>query len=646
MNIFRTAIPAAAPEDIVEWAAGLKVDGHSFDAERTPQLIEPIRAMGTDPETRIGTLVKPVQVGGSTAGEVVCAFWCAFRHGLIQFNWEDDLKSTQRWKDRILPVLESCRDIRRGGGRYEEVLREAHYPNATLRVQGVFTENKLDSDTIPWQINEEVHSWKPGHLAKARARQTQVWNSKAFDISNAGLVGGQLYLAYEDGTMEEWEVLCPGCGKYHVMRTRWENDKPELGGLRYDAEGCELGNGRFNYNKLVPTIRFQMPCGCQVPNDLANRRALKGRYSAPRNEGALRSHRSWNFEAVSCAAVDWLDLIRDKHTALRALKAGDAKPWMRYITERECQFYGEDSIPYSGQTIYNVLLKKNRQGLADRAYRSATADWQQGYKAKGELQHYWLLIEDVKANCDSQIVFEGMVESDTELLAEVDAHQVPHSAVWIDCSKNTKAILQLCYQNGMNAVNLQLSRVGSFLHDDGVRRFYSKGRPIHLELNTPPVYRQIRRRDRRTGKVTILPAPEEPIVVSLNKAGLLSNHFFIRNMRANVMAANPKATPDQYISVEIPADVSEAFKKQNESWEYLPGHRPKKPDDGVEGFKQRSRNDHLLMCRAYSDFLKEWLGLLGERLAALGIEPKGTTHAELPNEPEGCGERAGPEGDG
>ena len=140
------------------------------------------------------------------------------------------------------------------------------------------------------------------------------------------------------------------------------------------------------------------------------------------------------------------------------------------------------------------------------------------------------------------------------------------------------------------------------------------------QVGKPAPPRPRSRRNRKTGKMETFPNPEEPMVVSLNKAGLLSNHFFIRNMRANVLAQNSAATPDQYISVEIPADVSEQFKKQNEAWEYLPGHRPKNQEDGVEGFKQRSRNDHLLMCRAYGDFLKEWTGLLGERLAALGIE--------------------------
>ena len=633
MNILSTAIPPAPPEDIISWAAqNIKVDGHSFDPERTPQLLEPIRSMA-DADTRIGTLIKPVQVGGSTAAEIVCAFWAAFFNGLIQFNWQDNDAAERRWPDRILPALRSVSNIRRTGARFEETKCEAHYPNVTVRVQGVFTEDSLDSDTVPLQINEEVHLWKPGHLVKARARQTQVWNSKAFDVSNAGLKpkegerydgqNYQLFYAWEDGTMQEWETLCPGCGKFHVMRARWEDEKPELGGLRYDSEGCDMGNGKFNYNKLAPTIRYQMPCGFLVHNTPAERRAInRGRYSEPRNEGALLSHRSWNFEGVSCLAIDWLDLIREKHSALRALKAGDGKPWMRYVTERECRFYGEDSVPYSGQTIYNSCLKKNREGLKERAYRSATADWQQGFKAKGELQHYWLVIEDVLPNCNSQIVFEGKVESDAELLAELDAHEVPRSATWIDCSKNTKAILQLCYLNGMNAINLQLSRTGSFLHPDGVRRFYSTGKPIHLELNTPPVFQPITKRDKKSGALISQPHPEEPTVVSLNKAGMLANHFFIRNMRVNVLAENPKAGPGDYISTEIPADVSEEFKRQNESWERIPGHRPKNPEDGVEGFRQRSRNDHLLMCRAYQDFLKDWLGLLGERLAALGIEQK------------------------
>src|SRR6202789_24616 len=266
MNIFQNAVPKSKPTDIISWAAAnVKVDGHSFDPDLTPQIIEPIRAMA-DADTRIGTLIKPVQIGGSTAGEVVCAYWCAFETGLIQYNWQKDEAAVKRWHDRIKPLLDSCGDLKRTGDKFEEVICFAKFVNTTLRVQGVFVEDALDSDTIPRQINEEIHLWKPGHLSKARRRQTRVWDSKAFDISNAAEVGGQLESAYQDGTMEEWEVYCPGCKKMHVMQFRWDNNKPELGGLRYDTDGCKMDNGHFNYNKLESTIRYQMPCGFIVAN--------------------------------------------------------------------------------------------------------------------------------------------------------------------------------------------------------------------------------------------------------------------------------------------------------------------------------------------------------------------------------------------
>ena len=627
MNIFSTAYPDAKPSDIIEWARGLKVNGGktSFDPDFTPQIVEPIRAMA-DADTRIGTLIKPVQVGGSTAGEVVAAYWAAFGSGLLQLNWEDDQKAEDRWKDRVLPVLESCADIKRSGHRFEELICEARYPNVTVRCQGVFNEKSLDSDTVPLQINEEVHSWKPGFLSKARRRQTRVWNSKAFDISNAGTVGDQLHSAYEDGTQEQWEVNCPKCGGWHEMHFRFNPNKPELGGLRWDSGGCKMESNRFNYNKLEKTIRYEMPCGHSVRDFAAERRTLKGRYSAPKNEGAHISHRSWNFEGVACDAIKWLTLIQEWHGSIRAMKVGDIEPMRRFVTERECRFWSNDLLPYSGTIIYNSALKKNRAGMPNAIMRTAKFDWQAGYKAKGELEHYWGIIMDVDIDANSQLVWEGKVESDAELLAELDAHEVPRVNSWIDCTGvQKKRILQFCYQNGMNAVSLDQSRQQGFLHPDKIRRFYSTGKPIYRELNTIPVHEPIRKRNMKTGEFSEVPHPEEPTVVELHKAGLLQNYFDIRNMKAAVTLQNPKATAADYIRIEIPDDVSEDFKKMLESWEVVPGHRGNAKDESVDGFRPRSNFDHQLMTMAYHCFELEWklhpqheMSLLGARRASLG----------------------------
>ena len=633
MKIFSGSVPESAPTDIIFWAdnSGLKVDGHSFDSSRTPQLIEPMRAMA-DADTRIGTLIKPVQVGGSTAGEIVCAYWAAFSTGLIQFNWEHDMKATNRWQDRIARTLESCRDIRRTKARFEETICEARFVNATIRCQGVFKEDSLDSDTVPLQINEEIHSWKPGFLSKARRRQTQVWNAKAFDISNAGMVGDQLHSAYEDGTCEEWEVLCPKCGSYHVMKFRFDPKKPEAGGLRWDSDGCKMENGRFNYNKLEGTIRYQMPCGLEIKDFAAERRTLKGRYSKPRNEGAHVSHRSWNFEAVSCDSIRWLTLIQEWHGAIRALKTGDNEPMRRFVQERECKFYSADSIPYAGRVVLNTSVQKTREGYPDRAARIAAFDWQQGYKHKGQLIHYWGVIEDVRDDCNSVIVWEGMVNSEVDLIELLKEYQVEPIFVMIDASKNTKQILQFCYQNGFKAVSGTASHVGQFRdHEDRQPRFYSAGKPIYKELNVAPLYDLQYGHRRKNGDIEIVPHPLEPIVIQYNLGGLLANHFFIREIKAKVAANCQSETPPrepkahEYFERVIPGDVSEDFIKQVSSWERVGKDGKAKAGDikshGAEAFRQTHPDDHLLQCLAYIDLFKDWSLLLGNALTNLGIEP-------------------------
>lgn len=627
MNLFSNIVPPFPPDDVIAWAetCGLKVDGHAFDSARSPQFIEPLRCATTCKDTRKETGVFPVQSGKSTIGEIFTAWECAFGYGLIQENWQDDAAAEKRWADRILPNLKSVPNLKWAGGRYDEKICEAFFTNATLRVQGVFSENALNSDTIPYQKNEEIHLWKPGHLAMADDRQTRIWNSKQLNISNASIEGDQLHQAFMAGTMEYWENECPICRLWHVMHFRYDKAKPELGGLRYDAS-ARLSDGRPDYNKLAKTVRYQFPCGHEVSDTPQARRGLNGRYGAPRNEGAHVSNRSHTAEAVSFHEIPWLLLIQEWHIAVSSIKIGNKEPMKRFIQRRECHFYSDDKIPYKGTVIYNNTIK-SRSGMPDALFRSAKFDWQAGYKAKGELEHYWGVIFDVDAEANSQLVWEGKVQGDIELIAELDAHEVPRVNSWVDCTGvQKKRLLQFCYQNGMNAVSLDLSRQSGFLHPDKIRRFYSPGKPIYQQLNTIPVFEPIRKRDPKTHEVSEIPHPEEPTVVELHKAGLLANYFFIRNMRESVLKHNKEAAAEDYIRIEIPSDVSEDFKTMLESWEMIPGHRGNVKDESVDGFRPRSRFDHQLMNIAYHCFELEWklhpkknISLLGERLAALGF---------------------------
>lgn len=643
-GIARANLPRELDE-IIAWAdANYRVvtkDGEYFESARSPWLIEPLR-MADDPLISNLTFIKPIQLGGTSLGEILLMRWILSGNGLIHYNWPTNEKALDRWKKFTERRLRACHPIRAALPTiYEDAF--ITFPNIVFAMQGVFTSGNLDSDTVDYIINEEVHQWEAGMLGKAHGRQTRILFPKFINISNAGLRGDQLHQEYNEGTKQNWEVRCPGCSNphhqansvYHIMRTRWNEQRPDLGGLRYDSEGCKRDDGTFDYNKLVPTIRYQFPCNYPMRDNLAERRlmAQSGRYSEPTNTGALLSNRSYTLEAVAGHEIRWLDLIQEKHQALRTLKTGDDADWRRYLQERECVFYDPENRPFEGQIVLSPSITKNRDGLPDRACRLAVFDWQQGYKHKGQLIHYWGIIEDVLPDCNSQLVWEGQIASESEMLALLRDFTVEPAHVLIDASKNTKTILQLCYQNGFKAVMLNASHVGLFRdHEDHVPRYYSAGKPIHRELNVPPVYEYQFGARQKNGDVLQVPDGREPLVIMLNLGGLLANHFFIRELKARVIA-NAKeekppreALPHEYLERIIPGDVSEEFKAQYDSWTRVGKDEKKKPGDiaspSAEAFRQVRQDDHMLMCLAYGDMFKDWTFMLGDALANLGLKPE------------------------
>ena len=553
IQVARACLPREL-EEIIPWAEQyykpLGGDSEYFDISRSPWLIEPLK-WADDPLTSIFDFAKPIQIGGTCVGEIIIMRWILSDGGLIHYNWPTTDKAHDRWSkftERRLkanPLIAAIMP-----GLYEDGF--IRFPNATFAMQGVYSSGNLDSDTVPRMVNEELHQWEPGRLGKALGRQTRVTFPKMVNISNASCVGDDFHQSYVQGTMQEFMLKCPHCSNphheantvHHIVRTRWDDRRPDLGGLRYDSDGCRNDDGTFNYNKLIPTLRLQFPCGYQMPDDLRLRReaAQGGKYSEPTNpnvpivDGAP-TRRSARLEAVAAHEIRWLDLVMEKHAALRSLKNGDDANWKRYLQERECQFYSKDSRPFEGQIIVNTAIQKNRTGLPDRAVRVAVFDWQQGYKSKGQLIHYWGTICDFTENCNGQLVFEGKVNSEAELIELYKEYEVDPAHVLIDASKNTKQILQLCYQQGFKAVAGYTSHLGHFSdHPDKVKRFYSAGKPIHAQLNVPPIYEYVFGERKENGEVPLVPDPREPLVIEFNKAGVLSLLFWYREMKARVTA--------------------------------------------------------------------------------------------------------------
>lgn len=611
--MFQDAVPDQARGTICEWAEKhVRLPGsarsEAFRADIAPWLVEVINRCG-EPETRSVTFVKPVQTGGSVVGEIVTCW--AIRHfssGDIQGNWEDDDKAGERWDKRIFKILSATKpvaDLMPDSARNNK-RRLIIFPHLNLTVQGVFTESNLGSDSIRLQVNEEIHRWGPGVLRQAHRRLTAYWNSLVLNISNASIRNDQLHQAFNTGTRQYWEVKCPGCGAYHRMRTRWEEDKPELGGLRYESKRND--DGDYDYREIAKTLRYQMPCGHIVHDDIAARRALSvsGRYSAPENPGAPAGYYSYTLDAVAIDYIPWITLVEEKHDALRALSRGDPRPYEVYIKERECNFWDPDNRPHFGKVVSLLKgAKKSREGLPDRASRFFSLDRQQGDMSAGEMPHWWLLIRDAMENGDSRLVFEGKCLTDEEAVGVLKDHGCLMRCGVADSGDDTKHVYQFCLRHGINAV--KGAGQDFFHHENGARRIYSPERPLHAMVNAPPLFPYSA--EVVDGEVKRVPHQDEPLFWFYSKPGVLDRLAWIREL-PNITNINGEMIGDRP-KWEVPDDVSKEYISHMQSW-VLRDQEARKTKETVKVWEKVQKRDDLHWCERMIVMLMEMAGYIGE----------------------------------
>lgn len=597
---FLEAIPPEQESSVVEFGRRFvrligSARSEAFHPDITPWTRTPIECTD-DGVTRHVTFIKPVQSGGSSVGEIALCRWISVHSGGdIQYNWEDDLKAKERWDRRVEKILKACPTVisRWPSDRFKAGKGNVIFAHCNLTVQGVHAESNVASDSVRFQINEEIHNWQAGRLSQAHRRTTAFWNSIIVDISNAGVKGDQLHESFNAGTQEHWEVKCPGCGSYHVMRTRWDDKHPEMGGLRYDADAHRTPGGGYDYNGLLPTIRYQMPCGFTVLDDTAARRALSlsGRYGEPRNPGASRTHRSFTLEAISVDYIPWVELIRKKHAALRALKYGDPEPWKRYLQEDECRFWDPEDRPIVNRVIVQSGIRKNREGLPDRFSRFFAIDRQRGTMAAGELPHWWQVIRDVKANGDSLLVWEGKCLTDDDVIGVLREHGCLMRCGVADSSHDTTHVYSFCLRHGIHAI--KGSGENFFRHEleNGARRIFSPWKPLHEMIGAPPIFEYKQEADG-----SYQPNPDEPRFWFYSANGIRERLHWLRNSGS--------------VAWEVPADVSEDYQQHMEAWE-LEEQRAGKSNEVQHVWVQRKKRDDLRKCEEYIALLMEMAGIIG-----------------------------------
>jgi hypothetical protein len=588
-DAFTSGLQYARVKSVARWAADhVRLPGSArserYDPSITPWYVPVLETLADD-NVRTVSVVGPVQSGKSVVGEIAVCFWIATSNGDILWNWPTDGKSGDRWTKRIERTLRACSPV--GSLWPRERSKDSKglvvFPVSNLTVQGIWNPDNLDSDSVRYLVNEEVHAWDPGRLPKAYARCTAFWHAKIVNISNPGVEGDQLHAAFLDGTQEVWEVKCPGCGEHHAMRTYFDAHRPELGGIRYDADGCRRDNFDYDYSRLAPTIRYAWPCGHETPEDLHSRRALSmsGRYRAL-NPGAI-GHRSFNLSAAAVDYIPWLQLIREKHAAIRAMKRGDIEPFKRFRQERDAEFWAPEDRPTVDVVVTSPDRVKDRDGLAERVVRFGAVDVQRGMVlTEGDHPHHWMVVRDFDALGNSLLVFEGRIETESDVTQTLRDLGVEPRHVVVDSGDGdtTTAVYRFCLARGFHAV--KGGNQAFYSHSDGSRRIFSEERPLCLMLGVPPV------------------SPDEPLAepqfVLYSKHGLRERLAWLRSSKD--------------VRWEVPSDVSETYKRHLAAEERRERLHPRSNEITVEWVRLQRRND-LLACECMIALLAEMAGLIG-----------------------------------
>lgn len=604
---FARSIPGKAVESICDWGKQfVKLPGSAmsktFDPDITPWIREPLDS-SERPERRKTFFIKPIQSGGSVAGEVrLCYVLATKSSGDVQYNWQNDEQADARWDKRVERILRACEPVmeRAPKERFKWTKGTILFPHCNFMMQGVLSNRKVASDSIKFQINEECHDeegWLPGRLRQAFGRTTAYWDHSIFTVSNAGRKGSDLHVEVQLTALKLWHILCPGCGQFHVMRTRFDEKQPQLGGLRYDSETCRRSDGEMDYERLAGTVRYQMPCGFIVyDRDKSTRRAMSlgGKYIGP-DGGAV----TYSLEAVAVDYISWLELIKEKHAALKAMKYGNLEPWRKFVRERECVFASDEDRPFFARVVLSER-KKDREGLPNRVGRLGALDRQQGELAKGELPHWWGVIRDVAVMPDGRIhtllVWEGRLDTDEQAADVMRRHDVPPTAVVVDSGDDTVHVYKFCLQHGFNAI-----KGGGELfypHPDGSRKIWSKEKPLHGMIQAPPLY------DYQFIDGEWTHDPREPLFWFYSKSSIRDRFAWLSSGGGGTVIH------------ETPGDVSDDYKAHMESEELQEKRNPKTGRLEKVWVQLKERND-LFVCECYIAMLIEMAGLIG-----ISVEPE------------------------
>lgn len=435
------AFEAIDGRPIYEWAGGGNIVlppayamPGEFDVRKSRYLIKPFDSIQLHTK-RIVSVKKITQSGGTLLADISVPWFIKNRPGPIMWNMQTDEIAEDHARDRAIPVIRACRDLRallpadpRKMGQHG-----AELPHMPLYIQGS-TPAQLQSKSILFLINDELWIWKPGRLKWALSRVAafeRVGMSKVLNISQAGKKDDDFDRIWKKGSCEEWAVQCDGCRKHFAPL--WSGDRADgtKWGMIWDTNDRTRPGGKWNFNELFPTIRYTCPHCDHYHQDTARLKALwnlTGQYLAT-NPGADPANDSYHWNAIPIES--WTNLVEMFLDAMDSYAQGLVAPLVTFLQQRLAE-NDDPERTHAGENakteVYDV-----QSDWPDEVQRFMHVDVQE--------DHYWAEVTQFAADGRARQIHFGKVSTDDELKELQKLWRVPDNCVFVDVGyqRNTKS---------------------------------------------------------------------------------------------------------------------------------------------------------------------------------------------------------------
>jgi phage terminase large subunit GpA-like protein len=342
----------------------------------------------------------------------------------------DEVKTFSR--TRLHPTIDNTpavRELVQG----ELGISEMDFPGAALLLTGANSKSKLQSNPKRYLFLDEVRNYPPGAYEMVRKRVRAFWNSKVLVISTPGKVNDHVHRAFLDGDQRRWHFACPCCGQLQELSFKQ---------LRWDTTEKTKPGGRWNFDEVYRTVRYEGTCGCILKDEPATRLHIAnvGRWIRT-NPSAASDKVSFTWNAMLPPWVKWQKVVEEFIVSWKALKLGDHEPYKAFINETLGEPWEDRLKEY---TDFGHLEARRREyaigdAAPDELTRFLAVDVQK--------DHFRYVCRAFGPLGASRLIAFGRVDTEGDLEALPVRLNVKAVNVMVDSGHEAPKVYRLCARN-------------------------------------------------------------------------------------------------------------------------------------------------------------------------------------------------------